>query len=529
MVIACALVYSTCKQNESVVKPNPATVHNKSTDWVSGSAVINGTYEITNIATGSNAYAINFALNGTNPPLAVENTYNALNTDQDFKLISLGSGYFEMLNIDNGLALTALNAANGWQLQYNAYTGTVEQQWDVVYQAATGTTSAGYQIVSKANTALCATASTTASNSKIVNGTILTTSANSQRWNFAMVAYLDSTVTNFFKRTSGSEAFDGDFSTPLQSGNVMWFTNDVFYNQLSGGELPCLFNYHNSIMIQPTATNWAQASTSNWVASSDPNVPNGSPQLFWEANTARYVWPGAGIQIGNSVYAYCNIIQNSGSSFSVVSDSLADINISTHEVSYKTLPALNGINFGIGMIKNANYVYVYGYVNESLGANVYVARFDTTAVTTWTFWNGSSWSSSATSAVSIGQAASAGADIAQIDGKYVMISTAFNTNTGKCDTVTSIFSSFSTSLTGPFSSLKVIYNITDRKSGYTPYYYTPVIQPQATVSGSNEFLFTYCINQYAPCLTTCVNSQTDPNGYRPRGVRVPYSVVDPSL
>lgn len=526
LIIGGLLLYGSCKRNDALKPTSPAT-SGKTTDWTSGSTIVNGTYELTNILSN---YALSFVPNGTNPQLMVQTTYNALTNNQRYTITSIGSGLYKIINVATGKAVAAYNTSTGWQLQLMPYSSTdTKQQWQINYVAAGSGTSAGYQIVNKANTTLCATAFSTANYAKIVNNTILTSNANSQRWNFQQVAYQDSTVTTFFQRTSGSEAFDGNFSIPLANGQVVWFTNDVYYNQLSGGWLPCLFNYHNSVMIQPSAQNWTSSSTTNWTASGDPNVPNGSPALFWDLNTSRYIWPGAGIQIGNYVYAYCNEIQNVSGGFSVTGAYLANLNLTNHQVNYQSLPSLDSINFGIGMIKNANYVYVYGYKNAGLGANVYVARFDTTATATWTFWTGSAWSSSASSAAVIGQAASAGADVAQIDGKYVMISTAFNTNTGACDSVTSIFSNFSTSLTGPFSSLKVIYNIPDRKSGYTPYFYTPVIHPQATISGSNEFLFTYCINGYAPCLVDCNSNQLDPNVYRPRGVRVPYSVIDPSL
>ena len=529
-VITCLglLLYGSCKRNDDATKINPLASAGKLANWTSGSTIVNGTYGITSV---SSNYVMSFVPNGTNPQLMVQSTYNLLNNDQRYTVTSLGSGLYKLINVATGKALAAYNTATGWQLQLMPYSSTdTKQQWKITYIAASGSTSAGYQLVNEANTALCATSASTSNYAQILNNTILTSSANTQRWNFGQVAYQDSTVTSFFQRTSGSEAFDGNFSVPLVNGQVVWFTNDVYYNQLSGSLLTsCSFPYHNSVMIQPSAQNWTASSTTNWTASGDPNVPTGSPQLFWDLDTARYIWPGAGIQIGNYVYAYCNEVQNVSGGFEVTGAYLANLNLTTHQVNYQSLPALDSINFGIGMIKNANYVYVYGYKNAALGANVYVARFDTTATATWKFYaGGSTWSTSASSAVSIGQAASAGADVQQIDGKYVMVSTGFNTNTG-CDTVTQIFANLSTSLTGPFSALKVIYNIPDRLSGYTPYFYTPIIEPQATITGSNEFLFTYCINSYQKCVATCNSNKLDPNVYRPRGVRVPYSVVSTSL
>ena len=515
-----------CKKTERQAANAAGTNAPKQTAWVQGQTVVNGTYKITNIGSGSNNYAINYVTNGSNPELLRQNTYNNLNNNQRWTITDIGSGYYKVINVTTGKAMSAYNTLTGWQLELRPYTGTDDKQkWQITYVAAGGGASAGYKIICKANTALCATASTTASNSPVVNAT--SNNTNAQRWVLDMVAYQDETVTNFFKRTSGSQAFDGNFSVPLSNGNVAWFTNDVFYNQLKGnGMLPCLFNYHNSVLVQPTATNWDPAATSTYTASGDPNVPNGSPQIFWHLNLSKYIWPGAGVQIGNYIYAYCNEIQNVSGGFSVTGAFLANINLTTKQVNYQTLSNLNGINFGVGMIKSGSYVYVYGYKSVGLGSDIYVARFNTSTPGTWTYWNGSSWVSSASSATAIGFAASNGAYVAQVNGKYVLVSTAF---TWDCDDGTDVFASYSTSLTGPFSTMKVIYSIPDRNQGHTPFFYAPIIHPQATVAGSNEFLMTYCINYYEPCVTRCVGGEQDPDGYRPRGVRVPYSVVDPNL
>ena len=73
------------------------------------------------------------------------------------------------------------------------------------------------------------------------------------------VAYEDTIATNWFKRNSnslGSLAFDQASSVLLSSGKVLWLTGDVYYDDLnSNGTTPCLFNYHNSILQQPSITN----------------------------------------------------------------------------------------------------------------------------------------------------------------------------------------------------------------------------------------------------------------------------------
>jgi hypothetical protein len=339
--------------------------------------------------------------------------------------------------------------------------------------------------------------------------------------NVSTIAYQDNTVTNFFKRTSGANAFDGAFSIRMSDGRDVWLNNDSFYNQLNtvNNTLPCIFNNHNTTLLQPVSHSWDPAQTPTLTYA-------GSPTLFQTLDTSHWFWTTTGVEIGGYPYVYCNeIAQSSGGlGFTTVGQILGKLDLSNNTVSYINLPSLNGIDFGVGMIKGLDgNIYVYGYKPQgasSVGVNIYVARFAASNPGTWTFWNGSSYASSASSAAVIGSAPSSGVFIAWVNNKVVMVSTQFNV---QCDGGTAIYGCKSSSLTGPFSVQQTIYNIPDRKQGHTPFFYTPVIHPQFTAN--NEFLMTYCINTYAPCVASCSNNQFDPDSYRPRGVRVPFSIL----
>jgi hypothetical protein len=335
------------------------------------------------------------------------------------------------------------------------------------------------------------------------------------------VAYEDPASTAFFQRTSGAEAFDGAFSCQLSNGTVYWFNNDSFVNQLSGGVLPCIFNNHNSTLLQPASHSWNPALTSTLTYAYTNYT------LFQPLNSSHWYWPCAALQINGSPFVYLNEIETAsgGLGFSVVASTLAAVNTSTNAVTYYGVPNLNGIDFGVGMVQGIDgYVYTYGYKQQgapSVAANIYVARFLPSSVsTTWQFWNGSTWGSTSTSAAVIGVAPSNGVYISFVNSKYVMITTGFNL---QCNQGTAIYGCTSTSVTGPFTSQQVIYNITDKLNGNTPFYYTPVIHPE--FNANSQFLFTYCINGYAPCVAACNNNQFLPDTYRPRGVLVPYSVL----
>lgn len=334
------------------------------------------------------------------------------------------------------------------------------------------------------------------------------------------VAYEDTAVTAFFQRTSGAEAFDGAFSCQLSNGQVYWFNNDSFVNQLNNGVLPCVFNNHNSTLLQPASHSWDPSQTSTLTYA----FTNYS--LFQPLNSSHWYWPCAALQINGTPFVYVNEMASAsgGLGFTVVASALADVNPSTNAVTYYGTPDLNGIDFGIGMVQGIDgYVYIYGYKQQgspSVAANIYVARFLPSNVSSWQFWNGSAWGSTSASAAVIGVAPSNGVYISFVNSKYVMITTTFNL---QCNQGTAIYGATATNVTGPFSSQQVIYNIPDRLNGNTPFFYTPVIHPE--FNANNEFLFTYCINGYAPCVAACNNNQFLPDTYRPRGVRVPYSVL----
>lgn len=358
--------------------------------------------------------------------------------------------------------------------------------------------------------------SCTKNQSRVITGSA---TANKLKVNSGTVAYQDNAATAFFQRTSGAEAFDGAFSIPMADGTVIWVNNDSFYNQLSNGVLPCIFNNHNTTLLQPANHSWDQTQTSTLTYL-------GSPTLFVPLNSSHWYWPCAGTQLNNQAYVYLNEIgpASGGLGFSVFGQILGALNPSTHAVTYTNLPNLNGIDFGVGMVPAIDgNVYVYGYKQQgspSVAANMYVARFPKSNPGSWTFWNGSSWVSTASSAAIIGVAPSNGVYVQWVNTKLVMITTQFNL---QCDQGTAIYGCTSTSMTGPFTSQQVIYNIPDRLQGHTPFFYTPVIHTE--FNANNEFLFTYCINTYAPCVAACNNNQFLPDSYRPRGVRVPYGVL----
>jgi hypothetical protein len=441
--------------------------------------------------------------------------------------------YYALMNLHSGKVLDVPNSAttNGLQLQQYRYNGTNAQLWEI--REVTG----GYALINKGNgLAVTNLNSSTLNGTAIVQQTYSAGAAN-QRWVLTALAadtYLDDEVTRYFQRNStslGSVAWDQGSSIPLtwsgNNGKVLWVTQDAWDGAKlqTNGMFNCtdFFDYNNSIIIQQDKTNWLP---------DDPNMTINSPmgrpkQICSNQAGTNWSWPGNGVEIGDKVYMHCG----EGNGLNMTNQSIYVLTQSTGTLwtVQRTTPAgMSGqtnIGYAAGMVKASDgYVYVYGTQATSFGYlnNVHVARFSTSNPNSWTFWNGSSWTSTPTTGNGARIAEGKGTvAINYVNGKYVMITMDQGFN---CDAPRNIYTATSTSPTGPFSAAVEVYQIKDYFQGQYTRYYTPNVHPTFT-NGRNELLITYSVNQSACGVSDCVNGFIDPNYYRIRGLRIPYSKI----
>ena len=351
-------------------------------------------------------------------------------------------------------------------------------------------------------------------------------------------SYRDDAVVGFFQRTTGSTAFDEGASIPLSYGpnknKVIWLTGDTFYNQVDAkGEFACnlIFPYHNAALLQPADHSWDPAKTVNITS------PDGV-QIFHTDNPKNLLWPGVGIEIGNHVYVHC--IEVITGTLNTVNQYLADVTetgtTSVPPVKLISIPNVSGqikLIYSLGMVNPGDgFIYTYG-TGGYFGASVYVARFPVTHPTQWTFWDGKTWASKPTDAPAavIAKGPVNNNTVGYANGKYVLITMDYGFT---CDVPTrNMYAAVSTSPTGPFINKKTVYVLPDYKQGHAPTYYNPTIHAEFN-NGHNELLVNYCINFYntndranTTCLTPCSNpdGSEDPNDYRPKGVRIPFSLI----
>ena len=356
-----------------------------------------------------------------------------------------------------------------------------------------------------------------------------TTNSNNGKSNELSV-YKDVEVTAFYKRTKGVVAMDGGYSIPLLDGRVLWLFGDSYIDHYDSATktVPCLFQVRNCALLQPANHSWQWQQTQTLLSTGEgsksylKNKPDGT----------YFMWPGAGVQVKDTVYILCLSLKNvpGGLGFdSAGPPLLAKIKFPEMRVAGFTELSqdFNGVGFGQGFIKDeaAGYVYVYGSKSSGLFTNnIYAGRFPIdTPSANWQFWDGGSWNNDAQKIAPIGSVPAFSTHVSKVKDKYLLLSADFSLG---CDQGKNIYASTSNSPTGPFSEKKLIYTIADTVQGHYPFFYLPIAHPEF-INAKDELLINYSINGYGTCIEGCINGKFNPEFYRPQAIRVPLKFIDP--
>ena len=519
------------------------------------------------------AYTLTCAANGKLLEVAGRNDWNEKLQDQQllvqfgstqgstwqqwhliYKETRNGARCYHLRSVVSGKLLTVpANAPQpGTQLQqYREFPLLTDQQlWRVEQTGTAGR----YRIINTGNN--LALTSTSANDNAPITQQVLHPDDLGQQWALTSqrpTAYRDDAAVRFFERndpTQGSAAFDEGLSIPLNwganKGKVLWITQDAADGSSinpATGKFNCgspNINYSNSLLLQPSITNWASTALNVTV----PGGANGRPRQVCEvlaqaANNDKadyqFAWPAAGIEIGSHVYIQCGEGRFSGPTVEGT-QSLYDFTESatgTQWTTKRTVP--NGLGKGIaisyaaGMVNPAGdpYVYVFGgrATNFQYAADIHVARFPLTDPQAWTYWDGAAWRATPVTGAAARVAEGKGSsNVGYVNGKYVLMTMGQGYNCG--DTDRSIYLATANSPTGPFTPFTKVYDIGEHMYGQVAKYYTPGVHPEF-VNGRDELLLTYCLNFGAEgCAPDpCRNGVVDPYFYRVKGIRVPYSLV----
>jgi hypothetical protein len=337
--------------------------------------------------------------------------------------------------------------------------------------------------------------------------------------------YKDSVFTEYFRRTSGWVAGDGAYSIPLNNGNSLWLWGDShigFYDPVTK-TVPCLFQVRNAGLLMgirnPMNQTTLVSSTSH------------ASLFYFGTDNTYWFWPGAGYQNGDTAYVFLGRIKATGGGgfgfTGVDTNYVAKIKVANMSVSgYTILPSKNGIVFNNAIVKEGSYNYVYGIKDNGFGNDLFVARFPSANLyAKWEYYGSAGWSTNLASIQKVHSEFTSSFNICKIKNKYVLITTEFSVG---CDQGKNIFSYTSDQPYGPFVNKQSIWTVNDTLQGHYPFFYLANAHPEYD-NGKNELLITYCINGYGTCLNTCTGNRMNPDYYRPKAIRVPYTLIDPSL
>lgn len=343
----------------------------------------------------------------------------------------------------------------------------------------------------------------------------------------AQPAVKDTTVTNFFRRTSGWISSDGGITISLSDGRTLWLMGDSHIDDYdpATATVNCLFQVRNAALIQPS-NDWSWRDTKTLIGSG----PGIKSFLKNNPDDQHFIWPAAGIQLKDTVYIYCANMKNAHSDvegFGFAHDgndclarlSFPDLTI----IGYAPLQNFDEIGFGVGFIKQGPWVYVYGQKLAGLTNKLYVARFpETRPCGPWQFFTGHTWSDDIKTIQPIAsQNGKSGTfQITRVRNTILLVSSDLSIN---CDGGKSIYTATSAHLTGPFTPPLRIYTIDDSLQGHSPFFYSVIAHPEfPTQTG---LLFTYCINGFGNCVPICHDNRMNPDYYRPKAFRIPLQTI----
>lgn len=332
--------------------------------------------------------------------------------------------------------------------------------------------------------------------------------------------YKDTLFTEQFRCSKGWIAGDGAYSISLLEKKSLWLFGDSYMDCLDSvtNTVPCLFQARNAAMIMDNL-NLEFTTLKN----------SGEASFFVSGNDRKYwFWPGSGFMNGDTVYVFLSRLKSTGEPgmwgfAGVDTNYVAKMHLSDlSEVTYHILPSAHGITFGVSTIKDGKFTLIYGIRSNGFGNDLFLARFPTENLySKWQYFDGSVWSDRIEEIKKIHSEFTASFNLCKIKNRFVLITTEFSVG---CDQGKKIFVADSKNPYGPFNSQHPVWEVDDTLGGHFPFFYMANAHPEYD-NGKNELLVTYCINGYGDCVSTCIGGRLSPDVYRPKAIRVPFSIL----
>jgi hypothetical protein len=311
----------------------------------------------------------------------------------------------------------------------------------------------------------------------------------------AAAASPDRVFTDVFASLSGSGwvGGDGTNSVALPDGRDCWIFSDTITSASAAG----VQFAHNSIVL--TGRRRPQVVMNP--------IPQPSPDAFY--------WAGAARVHGAEVWEIATRIVRTGPGlwdFQVDANYLAKVSISTWRLASITrlTSTVGKINWGVAMLDNGAYTYIYGSESQGLSSWMHVARVPRGRLDLpWSFYTGSGWAVNAAAASRrlLPGVAPAFSVVDLGAGRGIRVITQEPMLGQAIDSLRAA------SPVGPFSMKHTIYDT--GSFGARTYTYNALAHPEQTADG--QMLFSFNVNSFDAL------SPADATLYRPRFFRIPLS------
>jgi hypothetical protein len=310
----------------------------------------------------------------------------------------------------------------------------------------------------------------------------------------------DSTFDSYFEQEGpGWTGGDGTYSTDLPDGRVAWTFGDSYLGNLaSDGSRPASSPMVNNAMMVQSGSSFA-------------TLVGGSlsqPQsLVSTGESGSWYWPGASAAEGGGLFQFLFKTSRTGPGlwdFKYTGSYLARYSLPGLAVqSVQPVAASDTIQWGVWVLDDSGYTYIYGIEDRGWDKYVHIARVAAGDLAgQWQYYTGSGWSSDPTTSARVLNGASNQYSVVRMNGKYQLVTQA---PLGR-----EIYSYSGSSPVGPFAGKTLLY--TTPTWGGDSFTYNAVAHPE--LSGSGQMLISYNVNS-----SNMADLYSSPELYRPRFVR----------
>jgi hypothetical protein len=321
----------------------------------------------------------------------------------------------------------------------------------------------------------------------------------------------------------GVTGADGAISFPLTNGTSVFMMGDSFLESVENNARDVKSKMINNTFVIVDKLNNSSKSIFKGTLE-DPEtmlVPQNKDHV------KEYYWPGHGFEYNNQIHLFMSRFTHNtndpndtwgftfmGTDYLKLEKNSYDV-VLQEDVPYS---GVNGVHYGHSIIKEEDYIYLYGSKVVDDQASLHVARAkmnDDNAMGNYEFFSDNGWDINP-----LGSVALAGIhkevpeqfSVFELKEQYVLVLQERNLTSGN------IYSYISDSPVGPWTNEKFLYHTTDQEKYKDVFTYNAMAHPQFIEN--SKLLISYCVNSFkVPKIHENVNL------YRPKFIWVPLNMI----